>query len=86
MYQLSRQVDTDGTGARGPFEPLAYVGRRRFLDETLPPGTRRAVYRIRAVRSTAVGEAAEFPVYFHFDGPTTSDAMRVRGGGDAIAA
>jgi hypothetical protein len=57
MYQISRQLED-----AGPFEFLDVVGKKRFVDRTIPAGTARVVYRIRAFRSTKTGPAADFPV------------------------
>jgi hypothetical protein len=56
-YQISRQL-----GETGPFEFLDVVGKKRFVDRTLPAGTSRVIYRIRAFRSTRTGVATDFPV------------------------
>jgi hypothetical protein len=55
MYHVSRRV-----GWTGPFEFLGAVGKRRFVDETLPAGASTVIYKVQAVRSTAVGDAAEY--------------------------
>ena len=56
IYQIYRAI--------GDAEPiyLGGTGTRKFADLTLPAGTAVATYSIQAVRSTAVGEVAEFLV------------------------
>ncbi|MGB7157659.1 MAG: hypothetical protein WBD40_06310 [Tepidisphaeraceae bacterium] len=57
MYQVYRALGYDG-------EPvfLGATGKKKFTDATIPAGTRTVIYRIVAVRSTARGSVAEFPV------------------------
>jgi hypothetical protein len=59
IYQIFRR-----TGAAGEFEYLGGVGERKFHDTTIPAGTATVTYKIQAVRSTAVGDWAEFNVNF----------------------
>ncbi|HYE18082.1 MAG TPA: hypothetical protein VEA69_06545, partial [Tepidisphaeraceae bacterium] len=51
-----------GAGGQGGFVPLGTVGAKSFVDATLPAGAAGVTYEIRAVRSTATGSAAQFPV------------------------
>jgi hypothetical protein len=69
FYEISRQ--TDG----GPFVRLARAGKRRFVDQTIPPGTARLVYQIQAVRSTGAGATARFSVNFGTSGRTIGMRM-----------
>ena len=57
VYYISRQLDPGG-----PFAFLGIAGGKRFVDETVPPGTSQIVYQIQAIRTTAQGVAARFPV------------------------
>ena len=57
IYQVYRAA-----GVNGDFAFLGATGKKRFTDATVPAGTRTLVYRIVAVRSTARGDGAEFPV------------------------
>ena len=94
LYQLSRLVYVagedrprrrpGGQGGQAGFEPIGLVGKKRFVDETLPRGTQMVTYKIRAVRSTAAGPANTFNVDFYNTMPRSA-GMRPRGG-DAVAA
>lgn len=59
MYQVTRQLD----GA-GPFDHLATVGKKVFVDRSIPLGTKFANYAVQAIRSTRVGAATRHSVYF----------------------
>ena len=59
MYHVYRQIN-----GSGEFAFLGTSGKKRFVDATLPAGARMVMYKIRAVRSTAVGESATFNVNF----------------------
>jgi hypothetical protein len=59
VYQISRR-----TGASGPLVPIGVSGSRSFPDGTVPAGVASVTYQIIAVRSTAVGVAAQFTVNF----------------------
>ena len=59
MYQIFRRL-----GSSGAFEYLGGVGDRKYHDTTIPAGTASVTYKIQAVRSTAVGDWAEFSVGF----------------------
>ena len=56
MYKVER--DATGSGA-GPFELVGIAGKKQFVDESLPQGSRRVVYRVTAMRSTRKGQAGE---------------------------
>ena len=57
MYQVYRRL-----GSEGEYAFLGASGKKKFTDATVPTGTRFVSYRIIAVRSTARGDVAEFPV------------------------
>jgi len=58
IYQVRRQIDD------GPMELVRTVGDKKFLDETLPPGTRYCTYEVTAVRSTGKGGSGRYWVQF----------------------
>ena len=58
-YQVFRRDAADQ-----PFAYLGTTGKRSFTDDTLPAGLSAITYRVRAIRSTAVGEPADFSVSF----------------------
>lgn len=58
IYQIARRV---GTGA---MMPIGVSGTKSFIDVTVPAGVASITYQIQAVRSTALGEAAQFTVNF----------------------
>jgi hypothetical protein len=62
MYQVERSIDG------GPMTLLGITGDRSFIDATIPGGTREILYKVRAVRSTKVGEAALHTVALSSDG------------------
>jgi type II secretory pathway pseudopilin PulG len=57
MYLVSRQI-----GENEGFVPLGTAGGKEFIDNTIPAGTAAVLYKVQAIRSTAVGNAALFPV------------------------
>jgi hypothetical protein len=59
MYKVSRQI-----AVGGPFEFLDIVGEKRFVDETIPPGTATVTYQVQAFRSTKAGPIATYNVHF----------------------
>ncbi len=61
MYHVQRSIDG------GPMQFLAAVGERAFVDGTVPAGTREIVYQVRGVRSTAIGDVAQYPVHLNGD-------------------
>jgi hypothetical protein len=75
MYQVSRRI-----GASGPFVAVGGSGTRSFDDVTVPAGTASVTYQVQAVRSTAVGVAAQFIVNFGISGGGEMTAMVVQGG------
>lgn len=56
QYQLWRRLDG------GPMTFIATASRRRFVDETIPAGTKTVVYQIQATRLARVGPVAQFNV------------------------
>jgi hypothetical protein len=65
-YKISRRINGEST-----FTFLGVTGRRRFSDVTVPAGTASVTYQVQAIRSTKVGEIADFNVNF---GVNTHDA------------
>jgi hypothetical protein len=59
LYKVSRQISVNG-----PFEFLGVVGEKKFVDETIPPGTATVTYQVQAFRSTKAGPVAEYNVHF----------------------
>ena len=74
MYQVYRRVGFDGEETF-----LGAGGKKKFTDATIPAGTRCVVYRIVAVRSTARGDAAEFPVNLGVNGRLPATQLQLRG-------
>lgn len=54
MYEVRRQLGS------GPFEIVGLVGKKKFHDHTIPPGTANVTYRVTAVRSTRRGLTGEY--------------------------
>ncbi|HYE16996.1 MAG TPA: hypothetical protein VEA69_01010 [Tepidisphaeraceae bacterium] len=69
MYLLWRKVGS------AEFVSIGGSGTKSFVDNTLPAGVPSVTYRIQAVRSTAVGEAAQFVVNFGVGGGTMTAAV-----------
>ena len=67
IYRVHRR-----TGLTGPFQFLGISGKRKFVDKTVPAGTKIVEYEIRATRSTAEGEAARY--HFNFGSTRGSSA------------
>ncbi len=59
VYQVSRSLDGGAS-----FTYIGGTGPKRFIDETVPAGSASMMYKIQAVRSTAVGPVATFTVMF----------------------
>jgi hypothetical protein len=70
IYQVGRKNVGDAQ-----FTYIGGAGVREFTDNTLVAGSSGVVYRIQAVRSTAVGDEAEFIVNF---GIAPSGAMTIQ--------
>lgn len=66
IYEVHRRI-----GLNGELTFLGTTGQKRFVDTTIPAGTARIVYQIRAIRSTTRGDFAMFNVNF---GTTTATA------------
>jgi hypothetical protein len=58
VYEIHRR---DGTGAMAH---VGTVGKRKFVDSTIPAGSSNVTYSITAVRSTRKGLPAQFKVQF----------------------
>jgi hypothetical protein len=59
LYQIVRQDRPDG-----PLIFLGWVGKKRFTDQTVPPGTASVLYQIQALRSKKKGPLATHRVHF----------------------
>ncbi|MEQ8843414.1 MAG: hypothetical protein RIB58_01060 [Phycisphaerales bacterium] len=60
-YEVRRR---DGTGQTAPFNFVKNATERKFVDDTIPPGTPVVTYRIVAFRTTGRGDPAVFLVSF----------------------
>ncbi|MEZ0265336.1 MAG: hypothetical protein ACAI43_11465 [Phycisphaerae bacterium] len=69
MYLIWRRVGS------GEFVSVGGSGTKSFVDATLPAGAASVTYQIQAVRSTAVGAAAQFVVNFGVSGGTMTAAV-----------
>lgn len=58
LYQISRKI------GGGEFVAIGSSGTRSFIDQTVPAGVASITYQIIAIRTTAMGEAAQFIVNF----------------------
>jgi len=58
VYEISRRID------QGAFVRVGLSGKKRFVDQTIPPGASSITYRVQAIRSTGNGPVAEFNVNF----------------------
>lgn len=76
VYQVFRQLDHTGA-----YEFIGASGEKKFVDDTVPPGTREIMYRVQAVRSTAKGMIGSCTVCLGsaFREQTGERMMRVRG-------
>jgi hypothetical protein len=59
LYHVYRQIE-----AVGDFTFIGGSGNRKFVDASLPMGTQTVVYKIQGVRTTSMGDEAEFIVRF----------------------
>ena len=66
LYAIRRSVNN------GNFVFLDTVGKKKFVDDTLPPGSANVVYEITAVRSTRRGQPARFNVNLGVAGGTNA--------------
>lgn len=57
LYYLSRRLN-----ASGPFERVGFVGKKVYVDMTIPPGTTSVEYRVSPERTTGKGEAGQHVV------------------------
>ncbi len=68
VYMIWRQIQSiageRAAGADGEMKFLGICRKRTFTDLTMSAGVSGMLYKIQAVRSTAVGEVAMFPVTF----------------------
>jgi hypothetical protein len=78
VYQLSRR-----TGPTGAFVAVGVSGARSFIDATVPAAVASVTYQIVAVRSTAIGTAAQFTVNFGVSGEGEMTASVVESGAAA---
>jgi hypothetical protein len=63
MYQIFRRV-----GAVGEFQYVGGAGGKKFIDATVPAGASQVTYQIQGMRSTAIGQWAQFNVNFGTSG------------------
>jgi hypothetical protein len=59
IYHISRRI-----GATGEFTFIGASGPRAWTDATIPAGSASVTYQVVAVRSTAIGNPAQFTVNF----------------------
>jgi hypothetical protein len=67
IYHVYRKLDGESE-----MTFIGGCGGRKFIDATLPMGVSTVVYKVQAVRSTAIGAAAQFIVQF---GTTSTGAV-----------
>lgn len=58
MYQVRRRIDG------GASEFLGTVGEKKFVDQSIPMGSKAIIYEVTGVRSTTVGRMAQYNVTF----------------------
>ena len=58
IYQVKRKLDD------GPSVLVGTVGDKKFLDRSIPPGTKHCTYGVTALRSTGKGAAAFHTIQF----------------------
>lgn len=73
MYQVYRRHTP-----LGAFLPLGGTGSKSFTDDSIPAGSTQLTYQIQAVRSTALGIAAEFNVNFGINSGGGTTAILVQ--------
>lgn len=81
VYEIVRQI-----GHSGAFEPVGTVGKKRFLDRSIPPGTARVTYGVTAIRSTGRGAAGMFPVSFGNSMRRVTPDMQIKSGAAVLSA
>ena len=59
MYHVYRRI-----GVSGELKYIGASGAKRFVDETIPPGSPSVEYQVRAVRGKTVGQWASFHTSF----------------------
>ncbi len=59
VYQIWRRI-----GANAKLEFVATAGKKMFVDNTVPAGTAVVIYKLRPVRSTAIGNWTTYTVQF----------------------
>lgn len=64
-YEIQRQ-DTPLAGEPGPWDYLATVGKKKFLDPSVPVGLRSVSYRVRATLSNGVSSEWSEPSIAYF--------------------
>jgi hypothetical protein len=66
IYQVWRRIA--GPVSTGELTYLGVTGKKLFVDSTIPAGAAQITYEIQAVRSTSVGEFAQYTVSFGTNG------------------
>jgi hypothetical protein len=59
MYHVHRRLEESGESVL-----VGHVGKKRFLDRTLPAGAKMAVYEVQAIRTTGSGEIGSYMIRF----------------------
>jgi hypothetical protein len=80
MYDVRRRI-----GNAGPFVSVGLIGKKRFLDTTVPAGSASVTYSVTAIRSTRRGESAQFTVHLGIE-PGMPRAMFYPSGSHGAAA
>ena len=62
------------------------MGKKEFIDDSIPAGKTALMYKIQAVRSTAVGDWATFNVFFGTNASGLTTATLVEGPATKLAA
>jgi len=70
IYQIKRK--TDG----GPLVLVGTVGEKKFLDDTIPPGTKECIYEVTAMRSTGKGNVGGYIIQFGCAHPNPSFVIK----------
>lgn len=71
-YHVSRSIDGS------PVAWIGMTGDKKFIDETVPQGSRQVTYRLQAVRSTGVGKTASYLVPLGSDGFRPQQMMQIK--------
>ena len=64
IYHVRRQLNGPAVGNGGDFVYLGHVGKKKFVDRTLPAGVASVTYEVQAARSTSSGAAATYQISF----------------------